>query len=28
VPGCVAKDLTRPSREPSRIGEARGALAG
>ncbi len=26
VPGCVAKDLTRPSREPSRIGEARGAL--
>lgn len=22
VPGCVAKDLTRPSREPSRIGEA------
>jgi AraC-like DNA-binding protein len=28
VPGCVAKDLTRPSPKPSRIGEARGALAG
>ena len=27
VPGCGAKDLTRPSRKPSRIGEARGALA-
>lgn len=27
VPGCVAKDLTRPSREASRIGEAREALA-
>jgi AraC-like DNA-binding protein len=27
VPGCVAKDLTRPSRKPSRIREARGALA-
>ena len=27
VPGCVAKDLTRPSRRTSRIGEARGALA-
>jgi AraC-like DNA-binding protein len=27
VPGCVAKDLTRPSRKPSRIGEARVALA-
>ncbi len=27
VPGCVAKDLTRPSRETSRIGEAREALA-
>jgi transcriptional regulator GlxA family with amidase domain len=27
VPGCVARDLTRPSRRPSRIGEARGALA-
>jgi AraC-like DNA-binding protein len=26
VPGCVAKDLTRPSRRPSRIGEVRGAL--
>ncbi len=23
VPGCIAKDLTRPSRKPSRIGEAR-----
>ena len=23
VPGCIAKDLTRPSRSPSRIGEAR-----
>jgi AraC-like DNA-binding protein len=23
VPGCVAKDLTRPSRRPSRNGEAR-----
>jgi transcriptional regulator GlxA family with amidase domain len=23
VPGCVAKDLTRPNREPSRNGEAR-----
>jgi AraC-like DNA-binding protein len=23
VPGCVAKDLTRPSRKPSRNGEAR-----
>ncbi len=22
VPGCVAKDLTRPKRKPSRIGEA------
>jgi AraC-like DNA-binding protein len=22
VPGCVAKDITRPSRRPSRIGEA------
>ncbi len=21
VPGCIARDLTRPSREPSRIGE-------
>ena len=27
VPGCVAKDLTRPSPKPSRIGETRGALA-
>lgn len=27
VPGCVAKDLTRPSRKTSRIGEARGAMA-
>ena len=27
VPGCVAKDLTRPSRKQSRIGEAHGALA-
>jgi AraC-like DNA-binding protein len=24
VPGCIAKDLTRPSRKPSRIGETRG----
>jgi len=27
VPGCIAKDLTRPSRKPSRIGEAHGAIA-
>jgi AraC-like DNA-binding protein len=27
VPGCLAKDLTRPSREPSRIGETQGAPA-
>ena len=27
VPGCVAKDLTRPSRKPSRIGETRAAPA-
>lgn len=27
VPGCIAKDLTRPSREPSRIGETWDALA-
>jgi AraC-like DNA-binding protein len=27
VPGCIAKHLTRPSRKPSRIGEARGVLA-
>jgi AraC-like DNA-binding protein len=26
VPGCIAKDLTRPSHKPSRIGEARGRL--
>ena len=26
VPGCVAKDLTRPSRKPSRNGEALRAL--
>src|SRR5258707_6791128 len=26
VPGCIAKELTRPSRKPSRIGETRGAL--
>src|SRR5690348_6415534 len=25
VPGCIARDLTRPSREPSRIGETAGA---
>ena len=25
VPGCIAKDLTRPSPNPSRIGEARAA---
>jgi AraC-like DNA-binding protein len=25
VPGCVAKELTRPTRKPSRIGEASGA---
>jgi AraC-like DNA-binding protein len=24
VPGCVAKDLTRPSRTPSRIGQTHG----
>jgi AraC-like DNA-binding protein len=28
VPGCVAKDLTRPSRRPSGIAGARGAPAG
>jgi AraC-like DNA-binding protein len=28
VSGCVAKELTRPNRKPSRIGEAHGALAG
>jgi AraC-like DNA-binding protein len=27
VPGCIARDLTRPSRRPRSIGEARGALA-
>lgn len=27
VPGCIAKDATRPSREPSRIGETAGAPA-
>jgi AraC-like DNA-binding protein len=27
VPGCVAKEITRPSRKPSRIGEARWAFA-
>ncbi|MHB8242690.1 MAG: helix-turn-helix transcriptional regulator [Solirubrobacteraceae bacterium] len=27
VPGCIAKDLTRPSHRPSRIGEADRALA-
>jgi AraC-like DNA-binding protein len=26
VPGCIAKDLTRPSRRSSRIGETRAAL--
>ncbi len=27
VPGCIARDLTRPSRKPSATGEARKALA-
>jgi AraC-like DNA-binding protein len=27
VPGCIARELTRPSRKPSRIGEAVGAPA-
>jgi AraC-like DNA-binding protein len=27
VPGCIAKDLTRPNRKPSRIEEATPALA-
>jgi AraC-like DNA-binding protein len=27
VPGCIAKDLTRPIREPSRIGETPVAVA-
>jgi len=26
VPGCIARDLTRPAREPGRIREANGAL--
>ena len=26
VPGCIAKDLTRPSREPSRNGETAGPV--
>jgi AraC-like DNA-binding protein len=26
LPGCVTREITRPSRKPSRIGEARGAL--
>ncbi|MGH3281701.1 MAG: helix-turn-helix transcriptional regulator [Trebonia sp.] len=26
VPGCIARDLTRPSRVPSRIGEAPGEI--
>ncbi len=26
VPGCIAKELTRPSRMPSRAGEPRGAM--
>jgi AraC-like DNA-binding protein len=26
VPGCLARDLTRPNRVPSRIGETRGVL--
>ncbi len=26
VPGCIAKDLTRPGHKPSRIGEARRAM--
>lgn len=26
VPGCIARDLTRPSREPTRIAGRRGAL--
>jgi AraC-like DNA-binding protein len=26
VPGCIARDLTRPSRKSSRIGETSGAL--
>jgi AraC-like DNA-binding protein len=27
VPGCIAKDVTRPSRKPSGVGEARAAPA-
>jgi AraC-like DNA-binding protein len=27
VPGCIARDLTRPSRKPSRIGEATAVAA-
>ncbi len=27
VPGCIARDATRPSRKPSRIGEARESMA-
>lgn len=27
VPGCIARDLTRPAHKPSRIGETRGAPA-
>jgi AraC-like DNA-binding protein len=27
VPGCIARDLTRPNRRPRSIGEVRGALA-
>ena len=27
VPGCIAKDITRPSRRPSTTGEAHGATA-
>ena len=27
VPGCIARELTRPSRMPGRAGEARGTLA-
>lgn len=26
VPGCVARELTRPNRQPARTGEPRGAL--
>ncbi|MBI5310383.1 MAG: helix-turn-helix transcriptional regulator [Actinobacteria bacterium] len=28
LPGCIARDVTRPIRNPSRIGEARQAIAG